>query len=93
MPRKEKNTYETCAKGHPLRGPTDTYGNGRCRECTHDHQAVYRTKRQAALELARALEANGIPVMRSTPLVDLQQLAAELSAAYLRGKPSTLNTP
>jgi hypothetical protein len=73
---------DACANGHPQRGPLDYLPDGRCRHCDRDHQAKYRTRRRAAMELAQALESHGVQVMRSEPPVDIQSLAAALVAGF-----------
>lgn len=77
--------FDTCANGHQQRGPLDYFDDGRCRHCDRVHQATYRTRRRAAMELALALESQGVQVMRSEPPVDLQQLAAALAHGYKPG--------
>jgi hypothetical protein len=72
----------TCANGHQQRGPLDYFDDGRCRHCDRDHQATYRSRRRAAMELALALESQGVQVMRSEPPIDLQQLATALANGY-----------
>jgi hypothetical protein len=51
-----------CANGH-----SDFYTNGECRPCAHAHQAKYRARVRAAMQLARALEDLGVPAMSADP--------------------------
>ncbi|AQT81375.1 hypothetical protein B1R94_22160 [Mycolicibacterium litorale] len=73
---------QVCAHGHEQRGPLDYFDDGQCRHCDRRNQARYRTRRSAAMELARALEAHGVEVMRAEPPVDLQRLAEALAGSY-----------
>ena len=72
---------DICSHGHPQRGPFDYFDDGQCRHCDRNNQGRYRSRRRAALELAQALEAHGVEVMRSDPPIDVQGLAAALAAA------------
>lgn len=72
----------TCSRGHPQRGPADYFDDGQCRACDRVRQSRYRSRRRAAVELAHALEAHGVQVLRSEPPIDLQQLAATLADGY-----------
>ena len=71
-----------CANGHELRGPLDTFDDGRCRRCDKTYGATYRTRRRAAVELAQYLEAEGIAVMRTEPPIDLAMLAKALANGF-----------
>lgn len=70
-----------CPHGHEIRSSSDRDPQGYCLGCRRDGEKIYRSRRRAALELAQALEANGIPVMRSEPPVDVAALAAVVAAA------------
>lgn len=71
---------DQCVNGHQLHGPADVFNDGDCRHCDKVHQGTYRSRRQIAMELMRALEAHGVQVARSDPPVDVRRLAADLIA-------------
>lgn len=79
---------DTCSHGHPQRGPADYFDDGQCRQCDRDNQGRYRTRRRAAMELALALEAEGVQVMRSEPPVNLRQLATTLARGFVQPTPA-----
>ncbi|KAF0964652.1 hypothetical protein MLGJGCBP_02195 [Rhodococcus sp. T7] len=54
---------DECTNGHPIVDRSrDRTTSGHCRLCALDADRKYRAKRRAALELVRALEANGVHV-------------------------------
>lgn len=73
----------TCPQGHEIRSSADRDSQGFCLACRHESNRSYRSRQSAALQLVRALEEeHGIPVTRSSPAVDLRQLAAALANGY-----------
>jgi hypothetical protein len=49
---------------------------------TKAKNVTYRSRQRVALELALALEAEGVEVTRSKPPINLKQLAAALANGY-----------
>jgi hypothetical protein len=71
---------DECVNGHRLHSSVDVFADGDCRHCDKVHQGTYRSRRQVAMELMRALESHGLQVARSDPPFNIRQLAAALVA-------------
>lgn len=71
-----------CPRGHLITSSADRDADGWCKQCRKAKSVAYRRRQSAALELASALEANGIPVTRSEPPIDLSALAEALARGY-----------
>jgi hypothetical protein len=67
-----------CPNGHEIHSAADRDGQGYCRRCRADGARTFRGRQRAALELATALEAEGVEFMTT----DRAQLAAALVAGY-----------
>lgn len=52
--------HEQCPHGHVIRDSTDRLPNGYCRECQRIQCRRYRDRQRAAMDLAKALEAQGL---------------------------------
>lgn len=76
---------QTCPHGHEIRSTADRDGQSYCLQCRRNGARQYRSRSRIALELALALEANGVPVTRSEPPVNIKQLAADLVRNYSPG--------
>jgi hypothetical protein len=74
----------TCSQGHEIRSSDDRNADGWCKQCRNAANVAYRSRQRAALQLAQALEAQGIPVTDSP----LPHLVAALLENYQSVKES-----
>ncbi|WNF42360.1 hypothetical protein [Rhodococcus sp. SG20037] len=51
---------EQCPHGHIIRSSNDRLSTGYCRECQRQQNRRYRQKQRAAMDLVKALEAEGL---------------------------------
>lgn len=77
-----------CPNGHPITSAADRNADGWCKQCRKAKSGAYRRRQSAALQLASALEANGIPITQTELQIDLSALADALARGYNACTPS-----